>query len=685
MAPSCPPCRCRRRSIRPVSIGLLLSVSLFAASIGVVAIPVAAQKRGGPPPSTPVTVGTYQVQVPKAWPVVDLGRDPAACYRVDKSAAFMGHPSSSQCPPHIVGRADTVLVEPLDNMVTSEAPVDATAPAGQVPAVSTLANMTHQLRVEVSDARVVVTITWGKDWSTVASVLASGHLVPPGSTTSSAPSTSASTTTAPTTSAPNAVTPTTASWSPPAAPDPPAQASPIVVPSRADPAALSGQLVTGQGFDSCTLPPASLMGTLRNETGWTFAGFYLGGVNAACPNTSLGLPWVNSVTGGGWGLAPLWVGPQAPTSSCSSCALLSSSAQGSAEADAAVSVARSIGMTGSSPIFYDMESYATGLASGAVIGFLSAWTAELHRLGYVSGVYSSAATGISDLVATYNTTLHPDLVWIADWNGAATSADPFVPGSDWPNHQRLHQFASSTMHGPVNLPGFSLQYDSDVADAPLVRAGNPLLAFAAAKYVNFIYRAVLGRPADPVGIAAFVPAIVNGVPRAAILETVLVGNEALRRDVALDYGFLLGRPPDGGGSSYWTYILAVTHRNDLVQASLIGSGEFFRKAGNTAASWVVTTYRDILGRNPDPSGLSFWTAQLRRGASRFAIALGLVDSVESSRRIVGDVYLVFLHRAPDPGGLSYHTSVYRRNFDLFTVADALGSSDEAWLLAQRLS
>src|SRR5262249_13724462 len=55
----------------------------------------------------------YRATVPAGWPVIDLTRQPAACVRYDRPAVYLGHPGTRQdCPAHLVGRTDTLLVEP---------------------------------------------------------------------------------------------------------------------------------------------------------------------------------------------------------------------------------------------------------------------------------------------------------------------------------------------------------------------------------------------------------------------------------------------------------------------------------------------------------------------------------------------------------------------------------------------
>jgi Domain of unknown function (DUF1906) len=217
--------------------------------------------------------------------------------------------------------------------------------------------------------------------------------------------------------------------------------------SRVPPAHLfAASEYTGLGFDACTAPSRRTMAGWA-ESPYRAIGVYVGGENRGCSQPNLTASWVSEQTAAGWNLIPTYVGLQAPTSSCSSCATLSSSTataarQGGEAADDAVSDAQLAGIGAGSPIYFDMESYSrTASASNATLTFLAAWTARLHALGYVSGVYSSSASGIADLASRLETSYQqPDHLWIANWNGRANTADPYVPASAWSEHQRIHQY-----------------------------------------------------------------------------------------------------------------------------------------------------------------------------------------------------------------------------------------------------
>jgi Domain of unknown function (DUF1906) len=215
--------------------------------------------------------------------------------------------------------------------------------------------------------------------------------------------------------------------------------------SRVAPAHLSAASeFTGLGFDACTAPSRRSMSAWGSSP-YRAIGVYIGGLNRGCSQPNLTASWVAEQTAAGWHLIPTYVGLQAPTSSCTSCAKLSpgaAAAQGTAAANDAVEQAGLVGIGEGSPIYFDMESYTrTASASDATLDFLAAWTARLHALGYDSGVYSSSASGIADLVSRLGTAYQqPDDIWIANWNGRASASDPYVPASAWSEHQRIHQY-----------------------------------------------------------------------------------------------------------------------------------------------------------------------------------------------------------------------------------------------------
>jgi hypothetical protein len=240
----------------------------------------------------------------------------------------------------------------------------------------------------------------------------------------------------------------------------------------APPAPVSGpEDFTGLGFDACAAPSSRAMAAWATSP-YRGIGVYIGGANRACSQPNLTTTWVGEQVAAGWHLIPTYVGLQAPTSACGSCAKLSSSkatAQGTEAASDAVAKAQSVGIGPGSPIYFDMEAYTrTSSATAATLAFLSAWTAQLHSLGYTSGVYSSSASGIADLAGAIGGAYTlPDDIWTANWNGARNTLDPYLPASAWASHQRIHQYRGghNETYGLVTI-----NIDNDYVDGATVGA-----------------------------------------------------------------------------------------------------------------------------------------------------------------------------------------------------------------------
>jgi Domain of unknown function (DUF1906) len=263
----------------------------------------------------------------------------------------------------------------------------------------------------------------------------------------------------------------------------PASAGASALPSLARRATSSagGSVFTGLGFDACSAPSSRSMAAWEDSP-YRAVGVYIGGVNRACSQPNLTADWVAAQTEAGWHLIPTYVGLQAPTSACSSCAKLTSSqatAQGAAAAVDAVEEAGAVAMGPGSPIYFDMESYSqTSSASAATLAFLEAWTQKLHSLGYLSGVYSSSASGIEDLAGQVGSGYElPDDLWIANWNGQQNTADPVVPASAWNPHRRIHQYRGghNETYGGITINIDNNYVDGEtVGSATLVSGNNPV-------------------------------------------------------------------------------------------------------------------------------------------------------------------------------------------------------------------
>jgi len=237
------------------------------------------------------------------------------------------------------------------------------------------------------------------------------------------------------------------------------------------------------GFDVCAFYDAGSMADLWSESAFQDVGVYIGGnsVSSGCnPNSS----WINTVELQGWGVVPLWSGPQAPcacdtnitceTFCCPFPHQFSTNPQqastdGAQEADNAYSTAQALGL-GGGIIYYDLEAYNSAQCGAAATAFVDGWDTELQNtFGQLAGVYSAPADA-----ATWASILggNPQNdVWFSKWDERVTIWGMSYGAGDnlWPNNQRIHQFIAGQ---PISVPGVKPQkIDRDVEDATIV-AGN---------------------------------------------------------------------------------------------------------------------------------------------------------------------------------------------------------------------
>ena len=241
----------------------------------------------------------------------------------------------------------------------------------------------------------------------------------------------------------------------------------------------------GLAFDACTAPSLAAMRAWRRSP-YHAIGVYVGGQNRTCAQPALTRRWVGAVAVLGWRLIPIFKGRQPPCGGKASDLKIFpavAASEGTWAADNAWAQVMALGMIRGSAIYYDMEAYPAGDAGcrDAVLSFLSAWTSELHRLGYVSGVYENLRLGARDLAGVYDSPSYarPDVLWIARYDqDKALTGWAGIGDGRWAVHQRAKQFSAdlSQTHG-----GVTLNIDADHLDAPVATTA-------------FRYRVTSGRP-----------------------------------------------------------------------------------------------------------------------------------------------------------------------------------------------
>ncbi|GAA5027060.1 glycoside hydrolase domain-containing protein [Actinopolymorpha pittospori] len=401
-----------------------------------------------------------RLAVPAGWEVHDLEAKPDTCVRFDRPALYLGTPGADQdCPAHAVGRTESLLIEPA----TAATAVASVAEPGEMISLAAAAGVTQEIRYALSGTGLALTAAFGERPELLDAVLRGVRYEGPERRTPSVPTAETALDLDPSTAAQDPAP--LLDGKAPTVGGALALNDPVTLPSMA-----STTRLRGSGFDACAAP------SLQTMRAWLASphrgvGIYIGGVNRACPDGNLDATWVRSIARLGWRTTPIYVGRQAPCAFQDDLGPIRSANPGQQGIDAAVDAmarAKKFGLGPGTAIYFDMEGYDNRIASCSriVLTFLSAWTKRLHDGGYLSGVYSSAASGISDLSGAYlsSTYVRPDAVWIARWDGRASVwGERYAPNDQWGMHQRIKQYRGPHVE---TWGGRSIEIDSNRVDGP---------------------------------------------------------------------------------------------------------------------------------------------------------------------------------------------------------------------------
>ncbi|MFF0205595.1 glycoside hydrolase domain-containing protein [Streptomyces sp. NPDC005017] len=239
------------------------------------------------------------------------------------------------------------------------------------------------------------------------------------------------------------------------------------------PAGATATRYSGLAFDACTAQPLDSI-KAWNASPYRAVGVYVSGVNRTCRQPELTSSWVASVSRLRWRLLPVHKGLQPPCGARPGDAKISripatARSQGVAAATEAVKAAKALGMLPGSALYNDIEHYSQtdSTCRTAVLTYVSAWTRELHRVGWVSGVYMNLNLGAKQLSDVYTSTAYarPDALWIARYDGVdSLKGWTNIADSKWARHQRAKQFRGS--HDET-YGGVTINIDTNRLDTPV--------------------------------------------------------------------------------------------------------------------------------------------------------------------------------------------------------------------------
>lgn len=396
----------------------------------------------------------YHFEIPGSWPVINLAAHPDTCVRFDVHAMYVGVPGSNEdCPAWLLGATEAMVIQPdarTARRTTSENPV-----ADEITATA---------------PRISLTATYGSAPAVILDILASAGLPHP-KVVQPSPAGPAAVATAPHPGAAAGSGPQAGAGKSLAVSGRRIRHRPRAtfghVPLPALPLTVGNDV--GLGFDTCAAPSAAVMRAWRRSSPYRAIGVYIGGADRACDQPNLTRGWVRSQAANGWRFIAMYAGPQASFRQ-----LVRPGRQGTAAARDAVAQAERLGFGPGTPLYYDMEAYPARYTL-SVLRFLSAWTKEIHKLGYDSGVYSSSDAAVRALARVYRSRRFavPNVIYDALWNGEHNVHDGVYRRGEWTGRHRLHQFAGNVLQ---TYGGHTLEVDQDYLNLGLYPGGGTMQA-----------------------------------------------------------------------------------------------------------------------------------------------------------------------------------------------------------------
>ncbi len=162
-----------------------------------------------------------------------------------------------------------------------------------------------------------------------------------------------------------------------------------------------------------------------------------------------------------------------------------------------------------------------------------------------------------------------------------------------------------------------------------------------AQFVDLVYANVLDRSPDAEGRAHWIAQLNAGMSRGAVMtgfseSTEFVTNTGTsapqpttEAEVYRLYVAFFLRTPDASGLAYWVSVRDGGASLDAIAASFSTSAEFQGEYGSLGnADFIELVYHNVLARQPDAAGTSYWQSLLAAGTDRGAMMVGFSESQE---------------------------------------------------------
>jgi hypothetical protein len=240
-----------------------------------------------------------------------------------------------------------------------------------------------------------------------------------------------------------------------------------------------------------------------------------------------------------------------------------------------------------------------------------------------------------------------------------------------PDNAGLQKLTNALQAGAFTLTGAGDQFASSAEF--LLNYGS----LNNTRYVQLLYRNVLGRQADPAGLANLVGQLNAGISRGAVLigfseSDAFKAAIAHQVEIVRLYYLLLKRMPTAAELQNWLGFLQGYDQTDALFA--LGY-----PAGLAPSDYIQLVFQGFLRRAADSGALSTFSRALTAGtASHGSVVSTLVTSTEFNTYVApgARLYLAALLRVPDQPGLDNWVAYLRAGNSLQSAADAFVASQE---------
>ncbi len=175
------------------------------------------------------------------------------------------------------------------------------------------------------------------------------------------------------------------------------------------------------------------------------------------------------------------------------------------------------------------------------------------------------------------------------------------------------------------------------------------------QFVTSAFQDIFGRAPDAGGLTFYVGQLNSGAAkRTDVAMALLTSDEARNNLIDQDFRTYLNRPSGPGDRAFWLDQIKQGTTDEQLIVRIGGSFEGYVNNGNGHKLWINALYSKVLGRTPEPAGLSFFLNTLLNGyqSQRYFTVLSIATSVEARGILINTNFPKFLGRAAGSNDIS---------------------------------